>query len=476
MSLRARIFVTTLALALAVVGAVWLFSGRQISTTVVESVYSHEARAEIEPRRTALAASVARAYASGDRRRLDATVDDPANAGLTVLVVEHGRVTTTNVIALRGASAVVRSGTLEIHREGADQRTRMFVSADATAFARVEGTSHGQAAVVAVLPSGPVAFRPLVVDRLRHDFIVAGFVALLGSLIAAFALSGSIAGPVGRLTDAAAALERGERDVRVEVKGSDELSRLGLAFNAMSVALANAERLRRELVADIAHELRTPLNNLHVELEAIRDGLVTPSAARIDSLYEECDRLAALVEDLQELSLADAGALTIERQPIAVDDLVRSAVAAARVGLAAKDHSLDVSLANDLPMLYADGEKLRRVLVNVLRNAGRHGREHGKIVVTAARRDDAIAFAVADDGPGLPPADLEHVFERFYRVDKSRDRSTGGSGLGLAIARRLVEAHGGSITASNNSNGGATFAFSVPLAPNPAPTRRTQGS
>ena len=473
MSLRARIFITTLTLALAVIAAVWLFSARQISTTVIDSVYARNASAELEPRRAAVASSLARAYASGDRRRLEAAVSDPADTGLTVLVVERGRVTTTNVPALRGANATVRDGTLQVRRDASGERTRLFVRADATGFARVAGASRGETAVIAVLPAGPLTAQPTPVDRLRHDFIIAGIVALIGSLVAAFALSASIAAPVGRLTAAASAIERGERDVRVEVNGSDELSRLGQAFNAMSVALANVERLRRELVADIAHELRTPLNNLHVELEAIRDGLAPPSAARLDSLYDECDRLAALVEDLQQLSLADAGALTLARQPIAVDDLVRSAVAAARVELAAKDHTLEVSLADDLPILEADGEKLRRVLVNVLRNAAGHGREHGRIAVTATRLDDAVAFAVADDGPGLPAADLERVFERFYRVDKSRDRSTGGSGLGLAIARRLVEAHGGSIAASNNSNGGATFAFSVPLAPNAAPTGRT---
>jgi signal transduction histidine kinase len=501
LSLRTRIFLTTLGLALAVIAAVWVFSARQISTTVIESVVAHDSSVTAQSRRAQLASALARAYAAGDMRRVRALAEHPPGGGLIVAVSEHGRVTLTNVPPLRGASMDDRGSELTIGSASTltSERHRMMLKASPSSYQRVSSPARGTSALIAVLPQDPKALEktmrlapqltasleragviaPAVpgstaaVGRLRRDFVVAGVVALIGSVIAAFALSASVAIPLRRLTTAVAALEGGARDVRVTVKGRDELSRLGVAFNAMSRAVARAEEQRRELVADVAHELRTPLNNLRVELEAIRDGLATASPARIDSLYDECGRLAVLVEDLQELSQSDAGALTLDRQPIAADDLVGAAVGAARVTVAAKGATVSTEIDPGLPLLCADGEKLRRVLVNLIRNAAAHGREHGVVIVRAARDGDAIRFAVEDDGPGIPPDDLERIFERFYRVDKSRNRSTGGSGLGLAIARRLIEAHGGTIAAFNNAGGGATFAFSVPIAPEAAHAGRT---
>jgi two-component system sensor histidine kinase BaeS len=503
LSLRTRIFLTTLGLALAVIAAVWVFSARQISTTVIESVVAHDPDVTVQARRAQLASALARAYAAGDMQRVRALAERPPGGGLIVAVSEHGRVTMTNVPSLRGASMDDRGSELTIGsaRTVTSERHRMMLKASPSTYQRVSSPSRGTSALIAVLPQDPKALEKTMrlapditaslqragviapqavlpgssaaVGRLRRDFLIAGIVALVGSVIAAFALSASVAIPLRRLTTAVSALEGGARDVRVAVKGKDELSRLGVAFNAMSRAVARAEEQRRELVADVAHELRTPLNNLRVELEAIRDGLAAASPVRINSLYDECGRLAVLVEDLQELSQSDAGALTLDRQPIAADDLVGAAVGAARVTVAAKGATVSTEIDPGLPLLCADGEKLRRVLVNLIRNAASHGRENGAVIVRAARDGAAIRFAVEDDGPGIPPDDLERIFERFYRVDKSRNRSTGGSGLGLAIARRLVEAHGGSIAAYNNSGGGATFAFTVPIAPEAAHAGRT---
>jgi len=286
--------------------------------------------------------------------------------------------------------------------------------------------------------------------RLVVSFAIAALVAVLLTV----ALSRRIVRPIEDLTSAVKQLGRGGSPARVRVTGGDEIARLAASFNAMADAVARQEELRRRLVGDVAHELRTPLTHLRCELEAIQDGLASPDAARIGSLHEEVLHLGRLVEDLQDLALAEAGALRLDKERI---DL---GIAVARfVGEQAE------VVSEPGVVVDADAMRLRQVVLNLLSNATRHGPPGGRVTVRVATAGADATVAVSDEGPGIPAHELEQVFERFYRVDPARGRDAGGAGLGLAIVRRMVELHGGRVWAESAEGAGTTVTFTVPRAP-----------
>jgi two-component system sensor histidine kinase BaeS len=279
-------------------------------------------------------------------------------------------------------------------------------------------------------------------------------IATLAALLLTALLSRRITRPIEQLTEAVQEMERGGTPVPVRVVGRDEIARLATAFNAMTAAVATQEALRRRMTSDVAHELRTPLTNLRCELEAAQDGLVPADAGWIGSLHEEVLHLQRLVEDLQELAVADAGALRLACEPIDLGAaIVRIVGAQAEVTVV--DHGLVVE---------ADVTRLRQIVQNLLANAASHAPSGGRVAVRVARAGDAATVAIHDDGPGIPTADLERIFERFYRVDEARSRDRGGTGLGLAIVRHLVELHGGRVRADSAPGEGATLTFTIPIA------------
>jgi signal transduction histidine kinase len=278
-------------------------------------------------------------------------------------------------------------------------------------------------------------------------------------------LSRRILGPVEALTAAARRMEAGDLSQRVEITSpNDEIGDLARAFNRMADGLARLEKLRRQLVTDVAHELRTPLTNIRGYLEAIRDGVVEPERTVIDSLHEEAMLLSHLVDDLQELSLAEAGGLTLERQLVALADVVDRAIGAARPRAKAEGIALRVDLAEDLPLVDVDPRRIGQVLRNLLDNGLTHTGPGGEIVVDAHSDDEWVEVSVRDTGAGIAAEDLPYVFERFYRADRSRSRATGGAGLGLAIVKQLVEAHGGRIEVESEIGQGTWFTFTLPVA------------
>ena len=218
------------------------------------------------------------------------------------------------------------------------------------------------------------------------------------------------------------------------------------------------------MVEDIAHELRTPLTNLRGYLEATRDGLLEPDAALVDNLYEETMLLQRLVADLQDLALAEAGRLTLLRQPALLASIVEQATGILHPQADAKGVALKVVLPSDLPSVDVDPERIGQVLRNLLNNAFVHTSPGGSITVAAQIEGQTVAVSVSDTGAGIGPEDLPHVFDRFYRADKSRARNTGGAGLGLAIVKQLVLAHGGTVSVSSVLGRGSTFTFTLPLA------------
>lgn len=319
------------------------------------------------------------------------------------------------------------------------------------------------------ISSDPAA-EPYVAPFLRlstsinRSLLLGGSLAIVIALILTLVLSRRMTSPIGVLAKAARRLGRGDLSQRVQLQGEGEVAALAQAFNFMAADLEHAEQLRRNLVADVAHELRTPLSNIQGYLEAIRDEVIKPNAATIRSLNEEAALLSRLVNELQELSLAEAGELKLVYQEEDITKLVKQAVTPWQPQLAAKEISLSLDLSDNLPLVNIDWQRVNQVLHNLLENAVAYTHKGGTISVAAMTQGDWVEVSVSDTGEGIPAEDLPHIFERFYRVDKSRARATGGSGLGLTIAKRLVEAHGGKITVQSKLGKGSRFSFTLPIA------------
>lgn len=297
-------------------------------------------------------------------------------------------------------------------------------------------------------------------------FLRGGAIAIGIAIILTFILSRYILSPVRALTSAARQYGKGDFSRRVSYESKGEIGELARAFNTMADNLEKNEQLRRNMVADVAHELRTPITNLKGYLEAINDGLVQPDEATIRSLNEEAGSLSRLVTDLQELSLADAGTLQIYPQPENISRLIQESVLAMQAKAALKELTLSSEVPDTLPLVAVDAQRIKQAINNLLDNAIVHTAPGGGISVTARPADNNLVVTVADTGEGIPAEELHLIFERFYRVDKSRTRRTGGSGLGLTIVKRLIEAHGGKIEVASRLGKGTTFTFYLPLIEN----------
>jgi signal transduction histidine kinase len=324
----------------------------------------------------------------------------------------------------------------------------------------LEGEQVGAFYINPLSPPGNLAFLEAVNRSVLISALIASAVAVIVTLLA----SRQIVRPVESLTAAARQMEKGDLTERVKVTSSDEIGQLAHAFNAMADGLARQEQLRRNMVSDVAHELRTPLTNIRGYLEAAKDGLVQPDSALVDNLYEEAILLSRLVNDLQELALAEAGQLRLERRPVQLSDVVRATVEVLSQRAEAHDVSFDVRVPDDLPPVQADWHRVTQVLRNLVNNALDFTPPGGQVTVSAQSNGQWVTAQVRDTGPGIAPEHLPYVFERFYRADPSRTRATGGAGLGLAIVKQLVEAHGGRVWVESTLGEGATFGITLPLA------------
>jgi signal transduction histidine kinase len=302
-----------------------------------------------------------------------------------------------------------------------------------------------------------------VSNTINRFLLWGGLLAIAIALVFTFFFSQRISSPIRALSASVQKLGKGDFSQRVNLKGKDEIAGLANTFNSMAADLERIEKLRKNMVADVAHELRTPLTNVAGYLEAIRDEVVQPDKATIASLSEEVDLLTKLVEDLQELTLADAGELKLNMQPDDLLNTIQQSVTAVQVK--ARDKGLDVTakMPAVLPLVTLDYYRISEVLRNLLANAINHTPEGGKIMVTASVEDKFVKVSVTDTGEGIPAEELPNMFERFFRVDKSRSRNNGGSGLGLTISKRIVEAHGGQISVVSEVGKGSTFTFTLPV-------------
>jgi signal transduction histidine kinase len=292
-----------------------------------------------------------------------------------------------------------------------------------------------------------------------------GMVAALGvALIVGGLLFQSITAPLRQLTAASQAIAEGDLSARADVRGRDEVAQLANSFNEMAESLAQMERARRSQTADIAHELRTPLTVLQGTLEAMLDGVYSTDSENLQAALSQTRTLSRLIEDLRLLALADAGKLHLEKDCLDLEPFLREVVEAYQPQATEQGIALALEMSPTQPTACVDRDRLAQVMGNLLSNALRYVPQAGHISVETRREGDKVVVSVIDDGPGVLPGDLPHVFERFWRADPARQRATGGSGLGLSIARYVVEAHGGHIWAEPTPGGGLTVRFSLPVA------------
>ena len=308
-----------------------------------------------------------------------------------------------------------------------------------------------------------------LVETVRRAMSTALAVAVGAATLMALAVSlfvtRRIVASIQAMAHASVRIAAGQYRERVPVPSDDELGDLAAQFNKMAEGLEQVEERRRDLIADVAHELRTPLASIAGYMEGMLDSVIPAEPETFHRVQREAVRLQRLVDDLQELSRAEAGQVPIHRRQVVVRDLIETAVARLRPQFEDKGVGLAAELPQGLLRVLADPDRIGQVLTNLLGNALQYTPAGGTVTVRAGREGGRVAVAVADTGIGIAAEHLPHVFDRFYRVDRSRARASGGSGIGLTIVRHLVEAHGGSIRAESAGPGrGSTFTVILPLA------------
>lgn len=299
----------------------------------------------------------------------------------------------------------------------------------------------------------------------------AGAAAFVSASVLSAAVSRQVVSPVRQMMLASQRIADGHYGERVKVandaaaRGVDELAQLALSFNRMAAKLEDTETMRRELIGDVAHELRTPLTSVKGYMEALIDGALAPVPETFQRVYAEADRMQRLVQSLQELSRIEAGVLDLKPEPLDAADAVQSTLAHLERQFQEKGVSLLAQVAPDLPKVLADRDRLQQVLLNLVGNALQYTARNGKVTISVTRQGNDVVFSIADTGIGIAPEHIPHLFDRFYRVDRSRSRVTGGSGIGLTVAKHLVESQGGRIWAESAGLGeGSRFTFTLPAA------------
>jgi two-component system OmpR family sensor kinase/two-component system sensor histidine kinase BaeS len=301
------------------------------------------------------------------------------------------------------------------------------------------------------------------VSAVNRSTWLAGIITAVVALLLGSILFFQIISPVQKLTAAAQKIAAGDLGQRIPTQSQDEIGTLATAFNQMADSLAQHEELRRNLIADVAHELRTPLTVIQSNLEAMLDGVLPASPQEIATLRDEAALLTRLVADLRLLSLAESGQLKLERVRTNITELIAHAVEPFRLQAQSGAVGLNLELASNLPQVEVDVDRMTQVIRNLLSNALRHTLEGGQVTVTCKRAtSQQLLITVSDTGEGISSDDLPYVFDRFYRADKSRSRTSGGSGIGLAIVKQLVEAHGGKVWVESQPHRGTTFGFTLP--------------
>lgn len=444
----AAAFITVAIAAVALLGALSIIAARGEVSDLVRDIHAGDARSA--------AAAAARAYEGADGW-------DGADLSAAVAVAARGQATLTVADA---------DGTLVA--APADEAAEMLASMHGvdivdvprgdplTAAVVVDGQQVGTAALRFPASHLPTPERQAR-DAIASTIVGGGALAVAVAVVVAVFVARRVAAPVTALTAAAVAVESGRRDVRVNrPKAPGELGVLSASFDRMAAAVEHEDRLRRQLVADIAHEVRTPLAILRGTAEGLVDGVIPPEQSTLESLHEEVLRLARLVTDLETLAAADAANLQLDRVPVDLADVASTVVET--MAPLASERRISLASTGGSAVALADDRRIHQVVANLVVNAIRYSPRGATITLeTGSLLGGQVFLRVIDDGPGLSDDDLVHVFDRFYRG--SAASGTEGSGVGLAIAADLATANGGHLTASNAKGGGACFTLTLP--PNP---------
>ncbi len=300
-----------------------------------------------------------------------------------------------------------------------------------------------------------------ILSNLSRDLALGAIIGLIGGVL----LTRVLVAPLRQLEQGAKAVARHKLDYRVPEKGSDEMRSVARSFNQMAAELERQESLRRNMLADITHELRHPVHILQGSLQAILDNVYQLDMVEINRLLDQTQNLAALLNDLHELALAEAHELPLDRQDTDLHQLVSMTVEMYQSFAAMQSVGFQVELPPAPVICHVDACRIRQALQNLINNALRYTPEGGEICVTMTSNLDTVAIGVKDTGAGIAPENLSRVFDRFYREDSSRNRQLPGTGLGLAIAQAIIQAHGGKIKVeSAGANQGSRFTIELPCA------------
>ena len=309
----------------------------------------------------------------------------------------------------------------------------------------------------------PDDFEELLIERVNQASLVAGLISGAVAILSALVLAALILRPIRELTTAAKNMGQGDLTQRVKVQGEGELATLGQTFNQMSLSLQEAESRRMAMTADIAHELRNPLAIQRAHLEALQDGVFPLTQENLIMISEQNQQLTRLVEDLRTLALADAGELVLNKRLLSLSQFCQETLVRFEPQAQGKDIRLTADCEGENLLVEVDKERLQQIYDNLMQNALRYTPAGGFIRLTFTQQGQHAICRVHNSGSQLSAEAQRHLFERFYRSEKARDRSTGGTGLGLSIARKLAEAHGGSLRGQNHPSEGVVFELSLPL-------------
>lgn len=348
-------------------------------------------------------------------------------------------------------------------REGALGETLSADEINSAILLNVSGETVGYLLPENGIVQYPQNFETLLIERINGATLFAALISGVVALLLAAVFAGIIQKPVRDLTTAVNKLSQGDLSQRVHVPGRGELAVLAENFNDMARSMQDAASRRKAMTADIAHELRNPLAVQRAQLEALQDGVFPLNQEQLNRLYAQNQTLSRLVEDLRLLALADAGELTLNKAKIALAPLCLETLANFKPQTSGKEIKLQTDLEKDTFFVYADKERIQQIVNNLMQNALRYTPEGGQIKISLRKEKNDADLAVYNSGPLMSDETLEHLFERFYRGDRGRDRAGGGTGLGLSIAKKLAEAHHGSLTGKNHPRGGVIFTLTLPV-------------
>jgi signal transduction histidine kinase len=301
----------------------------------------------------------------------------------------------------------------------------------------------------------------LFLDALNRILLGIGAFSLAISIITGIFLARHLSRPILKTVEATRDIANGKYGVRIsENTGTREVDQLVGSINHLALSLEKQESLRRQLTADVAHELRTPLTTVQTHMEAILEGVWEPTRERLESCYDEMSRLSSLVSDLESLAQVESESLKLNKTSVSLAMLAERTVAGFEKEW--KDKGLSVTVEGNCSEVTADRDRISQVLINLMSNAVKYTPDGGEIRIILSDTEDSAVFNIMDNGTGIPEEELPHIFERFYRADKSRNRNTGGSGIGLAIVKSIIDAHGGTVGVSSRIGEGSNFMITLP--------------